>query len=83
MEPFTHPEKQGDEVFFTNGTARQFRLMRWETKRKGAIAYDGEGKQLNHKGWFPIFLKKSELDAVKADLKTERKTWREIINQLT
>ncbi|MEK9157820.1 MAG: hypothetical protein AAB638_01390 [Patescibacteria group bacterium] len=78
----SHPEKQPDEVFFTNATARQFRIMRWRTKRKGSVAYDGEGNKLAHKNWFPVFLSKSELDNVKADLVTERKTWRQIMDQL-
>jgi len=82
MESFTHPEKQEHEVFFTNATARQFKMMRWSSKRKGAAAYDGEGNKLKHKNWFPVFLAKSELDNVKADITAERKTWRQIMDQL-
>ena len=82
MHEFIHPEKQDGEIFFTNATRGQFKLMRWSSKRKGIIAYDGEGKQLSYKNWFPIFLKKEELDNVKADLRTERKSWREVMAQL-
>ena len=82
METFNHPEIQTGEVFFTNANARQFKLMRWTTKRKGSVAYDGEGNKLGHTNWFPIFLGQAELENVKADIQAERKTWREIMSQL-
>jgi len=82
MEPFIHPEKQASEVFFTNATNRQFKMMRWATKRKGSIAYDNEGNRQPHKNWFPVFLAQAELENVKADLLTERKTWRQVMDQL-
>jgi len=79
---FTHPEAQSHEVFFTNATGRQFKMMRWATKRKGAVAYDAEGNKLDHKNWYPVFLARTELDNVKADITAERKTWRQIMSQL-
>lgn len=82
METFIHPETQTGEVFFTNATGRQFRMMRWKTKRKGSAAYSGEGARQEYKNWFPVFLAKTELDNVKADLLVERKTWRQIMDQL-
>jgi len=57
-------------------------MMRWKTKRKGSAAYDGEGNRQSYKNWFPVFLARSELENVKADLLTERKTWRQIMDQL-
>lgn len=83
MVEFIHPEKKEDEVFFTNASGRQFKWMRWVTKRKGVLAYDGEGNPLNQKNWFPVFIKKEELDQTKADLKTERKTFWQVVKQLT
>ena len=82
MEPLGHPEAQQGEVFFTNATARQFKMMRWQTKRRGRVAYDGEGNRLDYKNWYPVFLHKEELDNVKADLIVERKTWRQVMSQL-
>jgi hypothetical protein len=80
---FTHPEIKNGEIFFTNASRLQFKLMRWKSKRRGNNAYDGDGKQLNYKNWFPIFLAKAELDDVRSDLKTERKSWRDVIRQFT
>lgn len=79
---FNHPELQPGEVFFTNATARQFKMMRWKTKRKGSLAYDGEGNRQIYKNWFPVFLAQAELENVKADLVAERKTWRQMMEQL-
>ncbi len=82
METFIHPERREEEVFFTNATARQFKLMRWDSKRLGKVPYDGEGNRQEYKNWFPVFLAKTELENVKADINAERKTWRQIMDQL-
>ncbi len=81
MEPFIHPEVQDGEVFFTNATGRQFKLMRWKSKRIGTVTYDMDGNHQKFRNWFPVFIKKDELENVKADLVSERRTWRQLMDQ--
>ncbi|MEK7082586.1 MAG: hypothetical protein AAB972_00320 [Patescibacteria group bacterium] len=56
-----HPELQDGEVFLTNASYRRssWESIGWRTKRKGVIAYDIYGKQIN--GMFPVFVQKEEL----------------------
>ena len=75
---FNHPELLDGEIFFTNATTKHFHKMNWLTKRIGVIAYDGQGKQLNHEDWLPIFLRKSELIQKGMIIREVRKSWREM-----
>ncbi len=81
MEQINHPEAQVGEVFFTNASGRQFKLMRWKSKRIGTVTYDIDGNEQKFRNWFPVFVRKEELDTVKADLVAERRTWRQLMDQ--
>ena len=78
MQEFIHPELKDGEVFFTNTNATQFKKMRWDTKRKGVVAYDGNGAKLSVADWFPVFLQEAELRLARYNLRSARNFWREI-----
>jgi hypothetical protein len=54
-----------DEVFLTNACDENFHNIGWNTKRQGQLAYDPKGEPLGirWKGAFPVFVKKSEIEA--------------------
>lgn len=56
-----HPELQKGEVFFTNTEFAKFKVIDFESKRIGKVAYDGNGNLLDHKDWLPVFLKENEV----------------------
>jgi hypothetical protein len=56
-----HPEKLEGEVFLSNGWEDDYMQFGWKTKRKGNQAYDIYGTPL--KTGYPVFVKKSELQA--------------------
>lgn len=58
---FIHPEIQKGEVFFMNTESAKFKVIDFESKRIGNIAYDGNGNLLDHEDWFPVFLKEDEM----------------------
>lgn len=70
-----HPERLDDEVFITNtddysgfeGRRSSYDAVGWETKRKGIVAYDINGKPLGQRwsGSFPVFAKKAEIEKSK------------------
>ncbi len=64
-ESFVHPEALSHEMFFSNANSRQYINLSFETKRKGNIAYDGNGgipaAHKDNKDWFPVFVKTDEL----------------------
>ena len=65
-----HPETSDGEVFLTNvgDHDRELRFfdeddylhIGWKTKRKGSVAYDVNGKEVN--GMKPVFVQRSELE---------------------
>lgn len=73
MIDFVHPEKQTTEVFLTNSDESHFGKIKFKSKRKGKVAYDGKGNKLNITDWFPVFIEEEELNAVEVDLKIVRK----------
>lgn len=76
-----HPETQEGEVFLTNMNDRQFDMCDCISKRKGGIAYDGEGQKLYFKNWFPVFIQQRELAEQWVDLREFRTVLRERIKQ--
>ncbi len=65
LESFVHPEALSHEMFFSNANSRQYSNLSFKTKRKGNVAYDGNGgiptAHENNKDWFPVFVKTDEL----------------------
>ncbi len=64
MSDFRHPELQEGETLFTNANLRTFKWMKWKTKRRGIVPYDGNGK-ITAKGksdFFPVFIKMQEIE---------------------
>jgi hypothetical protein len=59
----SHPERKDDEVYLTNSSDEAFGEMCWQTGRKGNICHDAQGEPFSSKSLFPIFVKKSELEA--------------------
>jgi hypothetical protein len=58
---FHHPEVLVGEVFLSNMSLLQFNSLNITSKRKGGVAFDGEGNQLTNSDWFPIFIKEAEI----------------------
>lgn len=57
-----HPELQNGERFLGNYTAEDFNnKLRWQTKRRGQIAYDKYGNKEADQNLHPIFVQESEL----------------------
>lgn len=56
-----HPEILQGEVFVSNMDSARFSAFTWLSKRKGSLAYDGEGHLLTARDWFPVFVQESEL----------------------
>ena len=78
---FVHPELLSGEVFFSNANSRVFRWMKWKSKRKGIVAYDGEGR-ITGKGkadWFPVFIKAYEMEKGRFTLGDMRRSVRSFI----
>ncbi len=73
--PFIHPELMQGEVFFSNMNLSDFSRFHFSTKRKGFFSYDGEGRKLLHRNWFPVFVKKAELDKARNSLQELRRTF--------
>jgi hypothetical protein len=73
---FVHPELGDGELFFTNSDLLEFEQMTWRTKRKGNIAYDGNGNPLSNENWFPVFLQQMEIALVGKNLTQIRKIFR-------
>lgn len=72
IDEFIHPELHENEIFFANTDWNGFRKMRWQTKRKGLVAYDGKGTKLSHADWFPVFLDPDELEKAQVSLAIAR-----------
>lgn len=68
-----HPECGKDEFFLTNTFGSNFEKIGWKTKRKGKIAYDHDGIQINDDNFFPVFVKVSEVEEKPSMLKWFRK----------
>lgn len=56
-----HPEQQSDELFIQNMSDEQFARFNWNSKRQGAVAYDGDGRALSVMDWLPVFVAADEL----------------------
>jgi hypothetical protein len=67
-----HPEIQQGEIFISNMNGEQFQALGWLSKRKGTVAYDGEGGQLNFADWFPVFIQTAELERRNVSLRDLR-----------
>lgn len=80
IDEFIHPELHENEIFFANTDWDGFRKMRWQTKRKGVVAYDGKGNKLSHADWFPVFLDPDELEKGRVSLAIARQQWRDHAN---
>jgi len=78
MTNFVHPETLENEIFFTNCNADQFVSMKWTTKRKGQVAYNGDGVRLDITNWFPVFINQDELKIGQKDLSLIRKEFRSV-----
>ena len=81
--PSLHPEIGTNEVFFTNASPRQFDAMEYRSKRIGTIAYDGKGNQLAHPNWFPVFLSRTEVEALGEPLQALRRNYRATAAQVS
>ena len=57
-----HPEIREGEFYLGNFTEDGYSKIGWKTKRRGVHAYDIDGDPIRC-GTFPVFAKKSELDA--------------------
>ncbi len=62
VDTFSHPERTEGEVFFSNASEKSFPLIPYISKRKGNLAYDGNGNQQTAKDWFPVFILISDLE---------------------
>lgn len=58
----THPELREGEIFLANCSESDFRIMTWQTKRCGRIAYDFHGNKITYLGVYPVFIKLEELE---------------------
>ena len=70
---FSHPEMKLGEVFFTNTNTPGYLEIEWVSKRRGRIAYDGEGNRLTVNDWSPVFISEVELEESRKDLQTVRR----------
>lgn len=70
---YNHPEEGENEVFVTNAWEDDYYHIGWSTKRKGKQAYDIYGNPL--KSGFPVFVKKSELEAAGFDITKFKTKW--------
>jgi len=73
IQTFTHPETKPGETFFTNANTPGYLEMEWISKRRGRIAYDGEGNPLTAKDWSPVFISEAELAESGVNLQTLRR----------
>lgn len=73
IDTFIHPELQSGEVFFSNMDARSFVNLAYRTKRRGLVAYDGEGNPQASADWTPVFVKRQELEALELNLVIARR----------
>ena len=79
MNNFTHPEIKEGEILFTNSNQKGFDMMDWKSKRKGLVAFDGNGLLTNNDDWFPVFIKKDELERSGKLLEDIRREFRILI----
>ena len=64
---FIHPELETGEIYLANTDDGIFRLLSWETKRKGEVSYSICGEKL-YDATFPVFVQRSELYEAGFDL---------------
>jgi hypothetical protein len=76
VDVFTHPELHKGEVFFSNVNEKGFTLLPYQSKRKGVVAYDGEGGKQNFEDWFPVFVSLGELQNLHLKLVEARREFR-------
>ena len=57
--------------------------MEYRSKRIGTIAYDGKGNQLAHPNWFPVFLSRTEVEALGEPLQALRRNYRATAAQVS
>ena len=66
-----HPECRPDEIFLTNSTLGNFKLIEHATKRMGKTAYDVNGNPLNQatqSSLFPVFVSRAAFEAYKKEM---------------
>ena len=68
----THPELQEGEMFLSNMNENGFRSTRWNTKRRGEVAFDVHRNVIKHSDLFPVFVQKEEYDAGMKGLRKEQ-----------
>ena len=76
IDTFSHPETREGELFFLNTNTAGFENIRYNSKRKGIIAYDGEGNRQNAADWFPVFASIKEFEKSELQLVEERKKFK-------
>ena len=59
-----HPEQQDDEIYMGNATPDSLCRSSWRTSRLGTVAFNSFGKVMYNSGYFPWFVKISEIQAV-------------------
>ncbi len=69
-----HPETRNGETFFRNMPEAQFELLNFSSKRKGLVAYDGDGRSLGLPDWFPVFVRVRDLEGRNAERSVIRRT---------
>lgn len=82
-QEFTHAEIRAKEVFLSNTNDRGWRLISWTSKRRGQIAYDGNGTKLGHVDWFPVFVSSDELSAASLTLQEARRQLRSAFEEIS
>jgi len=55
-----HPELEDGEMFLSNMLKAEYYRVRWNTKRRGSVAYNENGNII--KGYVPVFVQKQEYD---------------------
>lgn len=56
-----HPEMGDGEVFIANVDEQGFLLIKWQSKRRGTVAYNNHGVVIANPTLFPVFAKKEEI----------------------
>ncbi|MEK7187621.1 MAG: hypothetical protein AAB691_02085 [Patescibacteria group bacterium] len=58
-----HPEARESEIFVRNMSEAHYLLFSdWSSRRRGRVAYDGDGNALNFSDWLPVFIEVWELE---------------------
>lgn len=58
-----HPEQQDGEIFLGNLGVKAFIACGWGSKRRGIVALDANGDTIENPESFPVFIRKSDVQA--------------------